>query len=63
MSILRTAVAAIIYATLMTVWAVYREAPLAGSYVLAFVIYAVIFGILFHLLMNWLARREASKTR
>ncbi|MCV0382427.1 MAG: hypothetical protein K5799_03080 [Erythrobacter sp.] len=62
MSVGRTAIAAIIYASLMIAWAWHDGDPFRGSYLLGFVFYAVLFGILFHFLMKWIDRRKWSKT-
>ncbi len=61
MSIVRSSAAGLIYATLMTLGAMYREESFRQSHLLGFVFYAVAFGVVFHLLMSWIVKRKMSK--
>ena len=47
MSLIRTAIAALLYAALMTGWSAYEGEPFRGSYLLGFTFYAITFGVLF----------------
>jgi hypothetical protein len=60
-SLLRIAIAGLIYAGLMTAWAAYEGDPFRGSYMLGFVFYAVTFGVLFGLVMKLIERWSASR--
>ncbi|GMM93213.1 hypothetical protein [Qipengyuania sp. MTN3-11] len=62
MSFVRSAIAAIVYAALMTAWAWHDRDPFRDSYLLGFLFYGLTFGIVFHVLMNWVARKDSSKT-
>ena len=61
MSLIRTAIAALLYAALMTGWSAYEGEPFRGSYLLGFTFYAITFGVLFHIVMWVIERRKAPK--
>lgn len=63
MSLLRIAVATLVYAGLMTAWAMAEGDPFRGSYLLGFVFYAVIFGGLFGPLMWLIGRWKNARKR
>lgn len=60
----RTILVAVIYAALMTGWAIWRETPLFDSYLLGFAFYGIVFGIVWAPLIWWMERpaREGDKT-
>ena len=63
MSLVRIAIAALIYAGLMTTWAMAEGDPFRGSFLLGFVLYAATFGVLFGFAMwlieRWTVRRQS----
>ena len=61
MSLIRTAIAALLYAALMTGWSAYEGEPFRGAYLLGFTFYAITFGVLFHIVMWVIERRKAPK--
>ena len=61
MSLIRTAIAALLYAALMTGWSAYEGEPFRGSYLLGFAFYAITFGVLFHIVMWVIEWRKAPK--